>query len=123
MPRLVVLCFQPLAKQVRTVVHAIGPLDGAQFVVLNSTGWPRPRVWRFPGLRDDHLLPIRQPLQSASKRDMKSIATFQCMAHRRGESRILRTKRLEQRRPVGPNEVLELAPGQLVGHDLTASFQ
>jgi methionine aminopeptidase len=70
----------------------------------------------------DRLGSIGQSLQSASKRHMETISTFQGMIHRRGKPRVLRSKRLVPRRSVGSDDSIEFVPGQLVCHDLTVSF-
>src|ERR1043165_3021391 len=82
-------------------------LDPAQ--ETQQTAWEGAEIY-------DRLRSVRQPLQSASKRDMETITTFQRVMHRRGKACVLRSKRLVPRRLIGSYQPIELASREIITH-------
>lgn len=47
---------------------------------------------------------------------METITTFQCVIHRRGETRVPCSKRVILRRLVGSHQMIELTSGKIITH-------
>src|SRR6185295_5328254 len=82
---------------------------------LDPTQETQQTAWKGTEIHD-RLRSVRQPLQSASKRNMETITTLQRVMHRRGKACVLHSKRLVLRRLVGSHKAIELASREIITH-------